>query len=93
MIQFLKQQSVDSITIGKAATRVGQQQNEELWILGDGVHISASGELIPPDEQSHIWLDWSVEERLGNISMKEVLPTILLSIPQSFTEPLASYVQ
>lgn len=57
-IQFLKQESTDSLTIRKAVTRIGQQQNTELWVLGDGVHINAEGALVP--KEVYIWLDWSV---------------------------------
>lgn len=77
-IQFLKQESTDSLTIRKAVTRIGQQQNTELWVLGDGVHINAEGALVP--KEVYIWLDWSVQQGLSNVSMKEVVPTILLPL-------------
>ena len=79
-IQFLKQESADSLTIRKAVTRIGQQHGTELWVLGEGVHIDAQGTLVPTEEQVYMWLNWSVEQGLSNVSMKEVIPTIILPL-------------
>ena len=62
----LKQESAENLTIQKAVTRIGQQEDKKLWILGEGVQINAEGELIPREEQVYVWLDWSIEQGLGN---------------------------
>ena len=76
-IQYLKQESRDSLTIRKAVTRIGQQPEKELWVLDENVQIDSQGVLVPQSEQVYTWLGWSVQQGLGNVSLKEVLPTIL----------------
>ena len=79
-IQFLKQESADSLTIRRAVTRIGQQHGIELWVLGDGVQIDSLGMLVPEEEQGYIWLEWSIIQGLSHVSMKEVLPKIRLPL-------------
>ena len=75
-IQYLKQESSETLRIRKAATIIGQQRDQDLWVMGQGLQIDVHGQIIPPERQSYIWLDWSVQQGLGNISMQEVLPTV-----------------
>jgi hypothetical protein len=48
--------------------------------MGEGIQIDAHGEMVPVEYQSHIWLDWSVQQGLGTISLKEVLPTVMVPL-------------
>ena len=70
----------DTLQIQKAVTRIGLQSNHELWVMGEGIQIDAHGEMVPVEYQSHIWLDWSVQQGLGTISLKEVLPTVMVPL-------------
>ena len=79
-IQFLKQDSAQCLTISKAVTRIGQQDDTELWVLGECVQVDAHGQLISQEDLVYTWLDWSVQQGLGNVSLKEVLPTICLPL-------------
>ena len=69
-----------AIQIRKAVTKIGLQSNHELWVMGEGVQIDAHGETVPVEHQSHIWLDWSVQQGLGTVSLKEVLPTVMVPL-------------
>ena len=42
-IQFLKHDSAQHLTIRKAVTRIGQQEDTELWILAECVQVDAHG--------------------------------------------------
>ena len=79
-IQFLKQDSVKNLTIRKAVTRIGEQEHDKIWVLGEYVQIDEHGHAISLEDQCYTWLDWSVEQALGNVSMKEVVPTIHLPL-------------
>jgi len=65
-IQLLKQESADSLTIRKAVTSIGQQHGTEFWVLREGKHIDAQSALASREEQVCIWLDWSVQQGLGD---------------------------
>lgn len=75
-IQFLKSESRGNLAIKKAVSIVGQQRDESVWVLGKELQVDAQGRGIPRDEQKFTWLDTSVQESLGAISLAEVLPTI-----------------
>ena len=79
-IQFLKQQSSDTLSIQKAVTRIGKQRDHDVWVMGKSTQINVYGEIIPVECQSHTWLEWSVQQGLGNISLKEVLPTVVVPL-------------
>ena len=83
-IQFHNQQSSDTLSIRKAATIIGKQRDDDVWVMGEGMQIDAHVEIIPAESQAHTWLEWSVQQGLGNISLKEVLRNVLVLV--FFTE-------
>ena len=83
-IQFHKQQSSDTLSIRKAATIIGKQRDDDVWVMGEGMQIDAHVDIIPAESQAHTWLEWSVQQGLGNISLKEVLRNVLVLV--FFTE-------
>ena len=48
------------------------------------MQIDAHVEIIPAESQAHTWQEWSVQQGLGNISLKEVLRNVLVLV--FFTE-------
>ena len=79
-IQFLKQESANTLTIRKPVTKIGKQPDRDVWVLGNGIVINAMGEVVPIEDQPFIWFDWSVQQGLGTVLMKEVLPTIQIPL-------------
>lgn len=79
-IQFLKQESAKALNIRKAVSRIGKQPHEDIYVFGEGIHIDSEGVLIPQDAQEYIWLDWSVQQHLGTVTMKEVLPRVTVPL-------------
>ena len=77
-IQFLKQESMGSLVIRKAVGIVGKQR-DNVWVLGPDIHIDADGRVIPPTDQTHVWMDRIIEDGLGSVAQEEVLP--LLATP------------
>ena len=79
-IQFLKQESANGLNIRRAVTQIGEQPDKELWVLGDGIQVNSLGMLVPEEHQVLIWLEWSIAQGLGSITLKEVLPTIVFPL-------------
>lgn len=73
-VQFLKMQ--DNIGIRSAATLVGQQQCNEVWVMGSDLQVDGDGNVIPVNTSSYIWLDKVAFGEAGSISMRDLLPTI-----------------
>ena len=46
--------SSNTLSIRKAVTRIGQQHEQELWVVGQRIQVDAHGEVIPPECQLHI---------------------------------------
>lgn len=80
-IQFLKAESKDRLAIQKAVSVVGKQTCHDLvWVLGDDQQISCDGRQHLTEEQTHVWLSCMIDDLLGNISSKEVLPSICMPL-------------
>ena len=85
-LQYLKHESQSALQIQKAVTSIGLQKKHELWVMGEGIQIDSDGVIVPAECQSHIWLNWSVEQGLGAISLRDVLPTIMLPLTSEVIE-------
>lgn len=54
-VQYLKLE--EDISIGSAATIVGQQKCNEVWVMGRNVQIDGDGNIMPLNTSPYIWLD------------------------------------
>ena len=75
-IQYLKQESMGSLTIRKAVGIIGRQ-SDNVWVLGPDIQIDVDGNVIPPNERSHLWMDAIIHDGLCSVAPEEVLPVLL----------------
>ena len=75
-IQYLKQESMGSLTIRKAVGIIGRQ-SYNVWVLGPDIQIDVDGNVIPPNERSHLWMDAIIHDGLCSVAPEEVLPVLL----------------
>ena len=71
-IQYLKQESMGSLTIRKAVGIIGRQ-SDNVWVLGPDIQIDVDGNVIPPNERSHLWMDAIIHDGLCSVAPEEVL--------------------
>ena len=73
-VQFLK--LGEDISIRSAATIVGQQTCNEVWVMGRDVQIDGDGNIMPPNTSPYIWLDKLALGEVGSVPVGDLLPSI-----------------
>ena len=54
--EYLKNKQRQSELPRKYCVKNIGKQEDATWVLGENVHLSSSGEMIPPSESGHMWL-------------------------------------
>ena len=77
-IQFLKDKSLQTLPIRRAADIIGLQDDSNKWVLGD-LEIDTNGKVVESDDRQYVWLKNIIRESLPlTIQMAEVIPKIQL---------------
>ncbi len=75
-IQFLKQESRGQLAIKKAVTITGEQPDHSVWVLSSDLQIDRQGSVVPATDNTYVWMDLAIGERLGSVRLEEFVPTI-----------------
>ena len=77
-IHFLKNESLQTLPICRAADIIGLQHDNNKWVLGD-MEIDTNGKVVDSDDRQYVWLTNIIRESLPlTIQMAEVVPKIQL---------------
>ena len=75
-IQFIKN-SVTTLPILKAASIIGLQPNNEVWVVSEDMQINIEGNQIPGNSREYVWLPDIIAEGLPpSIRLTDLIPQI-----------------